>query len=232
MSKREEFELRVVESMALLPARQLARPAIPMRRRSVPTRAEALEAIRAAKNAASIIKHVPMLERIETWVDAAYWDVCKTTGAAEGGVFLWDCDFPGYFFDMAQGSENCIAYFAGASEDLAGIFTPQELTGQVWCYLNAPVTGTYLFVAQVETYLMEYYGPDYVAVVEFAIDYSSLGTRTLYPGQPFYQSFLVKLSAGPHTFMIWQKTGALFFEGLTAWNVPFTPGPGEISANP
>lgn len=228
MPKREEFELRVVKSIKPLPAKQQARPAMPMRRRPAPTRTEALEALRTAKNAASIINGLPMLERIDTWVDVAYWDVCKTTGAAGGGVFLWDCDFPGYFFDMAQGSENCIAYFAGAGEDLDGIFTPQELTGQVWCYLSAPVDGTYLFVAQVETYLMESYSPDYVAVVEFAIDYSSLGTRTLYPGQPFYQSFLMELSAGPHTFMIWQKTGAFFFEGLTAWNVPLN----EINPNP
>lgn len=231
MAKREEFELHVVESMKPQSPKRLARPRLQVQRHSPPTRGEALDSLRAAKNAEPVIKSVPMLERIETWVDVAYWNVCTTTGSAEFGVFLWDCDFPGYVYPMSAGYENCIAYFAGA-EDLDGIETPRELTGQVWCYLNAPVSGTYLFSAQVETYLEEFYGPDYVAVVEFAMDYTSFGTRTLYPGQPFLQSFLVNLSAGNHTFMIWQTTGAFFFEGLTAWNISLPlPAPGEPNAH-
>src|SRR5690349_2055813 len=114
MAGHDEFELRVIESMETLPARELARAGSPIRRRAAPTRAEALDALRATKGAASVIERVPALTQIHVWGEIASWNVCETKGAAVGGVFLWDCDFAGTAWTMEDGYDNCIAYFAGA----------------------------------------------------------------------------------------------------------------------
>ncbi len=227
MANRDEFELRVVESMECLTARQLARQGPTMRRRAAPTRAEALEALRAAKGAASVIERIPMLRHPDIWGDPSYWDIAETKGAARGGVFLWDCDFPGNIWNTLDGYANRIAYFAGA-ENLGGIIPPNKLTGQVWCYLEVPVDAYYTFVAQVQTYPDQYYGPDYVAVIECRIDDLSFGTRTLIPGHGYNLPFVVVLSPGHHRFEIRQVSGAFFFESLTAWAVVPQPVPEAI----
>ena len=93
---------------------------------------------------------------------------------------------------------------------------PDTLTGQVWCYFDALATGYYLFVAQLETYL----NVGYAAIVECFIDSSSFGTLTILTGHPHNHPFVANLAAGLHRFRIKQVTGAFFFEGLTAWQIP------------
>lgn len=220
MAKRDDFELRVVESMKSLPARQLAKPARPIRRPSAPTPDEALEALRATKGAASVIKSVPMLERTDLWGQTAYWDVRETRGIAVDGVSLWDFDCPGGVIGPCDNCNNRYAYFAGV-ENLGYIYPPGTLTGQVWCNLDVPAAGPYTFLAQLGTYQeTDYYQPDFVAVVECFIDSISFGTRTLYPGPAVNVPFVTMLSAGAHQFQIKQVTGGFYFFSLSAWPIP------------
>ncbi len=62
MAKHDESELRIVEVTGSLPVEEIRRPvpAIPQTRR-VPTRAEALEAVRSMKGAASVIERGSLL---------------------------------------------------------------------------------------------------------------------------------------------------------------------------
>jgi hypothetical protein len=232
MAKRVESVFRVVESIEPLPTGRPARrvPAMPGRRG--PTQAEALQALQATPAARAVIKQVPGLERPEVWGERAYWAATadfnglnSEGGAARGEVFLWNCDFPGFLWDMFTANANRIAYFSGADDlgDLLGtgeIVPPETLNGQVWCYMDLAEPGHYLFVAQVETYPEQYFSPDYVAVIECSIDSASFGTRTLSPGPAVNEVFLANLSAGPHRFQIKQISGGLFFYSLTAWAIP------------
>ena len=215
MAGRDEFELRVVEVMETLPAMKLAGPGAPMRRRAAPTPAEALAAVRATKGAASVIKRVPGLEQTNLWEEIAHWNVCETKGAAADEIMVWDCDFPGTSWRVRDALSNCFAFFAGA-EQLGEVLPPQTLTGQVWCFLDAPRTGDYLFVAQMQTDGLD----GSVATVDCFIDPWSFGTLTLHSGQSNNHPFVAHLAAGHHQFTIKQVTGGLFFERLTAWQIP------------
>jgi hypothetical protein len=224
MTNLQELELRIVEVTEPLAPTKLPGSVGPRQRRSAPTRAEALEALRATKGAASMIERVPALGEIGIWGEVASWNACQTTGAAEGGVFLWGCDFPGASWTMFDGSANCLPFFAG-KENFGGITPPQNITGagQVWCYLNAPVNGLYLFVVQVETYVFDLAAPNYTATIECLIDSDSpypLGIVTIPVGVVVNQPFLVGLPAGQYKFVIAQVSGAFFFQNLTAWTIP------------
>jgi hypothetical protein len=149
MTTRRESELQIVEVKAPLSPKKLPRPMRPPQRRPAPTRAEALEAIRATKGAESVIARVPALGQIGVWGDLASWNACQTTGAADGIPTFWSCDFDATY-TLSYCFEYCLPFFA-AEETVAG--TPKTVggVGQVWCYLNAPASGLYLFVVQVET---------------------------------------------------------------------------------
>jgi hypothetical protein len=214
MAGRDEFELRVVEAMETLPAMKLAGPGAPTRLRAAPTPAEALAAVRATKGAASVIKRVPGLEQTNLWEEIAHWNVCETKGAATE-IMVWDCDFPGTSWRVRDALSNCFAFFAGA-EQLGEVLPPQTFTGQVWCFLDAPRTGDYLFVAQMQTDGLD----GSVATVDCFIDSWSFGTLTLHSGQSNNHPFVAHLAAGHHQFTIKQITGGLFFERLTAWQIP------------
>jgi hypothetical protein len=97
------------------------------------------------------------------------------------------------------------------------ITPPQNLTGQVWCDLNAPDFGYYLFVAQVQANGDPH---DYGACIECGIDDLFLGQRQLFAVGPYEQFFLLELPAGIHRFAIKQVSGIIFFLGLTAWQIP------------
>lgn len=62
--------------------------------------------MQATKGAASVIARVPMLRHTDLWGDPSYWDIGETKGAARGGVFLWDCDFPGNIWNTLDGYAN------------------------------------------------------------------------------------------------------------------------------
>jgi hypothetical protein len=215
MAKQDDFELRVVEVSKPLPDQPSLRPLPKQRRRPAPTPAEALEAFRATKGAEALIERIAVLDT--PWEQVAHWDVSGASGAALGGAaILWGCDFPGSIWNMLDGYTNNIAYFAG-DENLGGMTKPNALDGKIWCYMQAPSDGYYMYVAQLLTYLDQYYAPGYYAAVTFSIDSYPLGTRTLYPGTLYNLVSVVNLCAGLHRFEINQSVGGVFFEGLTAY---------------
>jgi hypothetical protein len=225
MTKREDPELRVFDVMQPLPSKHhVVRPMPKMKKHAALTREETLKALRETKGGESVIKSIPRLIEHGHWIEEAYWGVSETRGAAVGGTFLWDCDFPGITFTMFDGYANGFAYFAGA-EDLGGLIPPQTLTGRVWCHFETLATDPHLFVARVQTYPDQYYGPDYQAYAEFGVDQTSFGSWNISSGEQFNLPFVVNLSAGPHRFYINQVIGALFFEGLTAYRIPLSDGP-------
>jgi hypothetical protein len=230
MTKRRESELQIVEVKESLARTKLPGPIRPPQRRPAPTRAEALKAIRAAKGADSVIARVPALGQIGVWVEVASWNACQATGAADDLPFLWGCDFPGASWDMLDGSANCLPFFAG-SDNALGITPPGNNTRQVWCYLNAPVNGLYLFVVQVESYVVDVVDPNYTATIECLIDSDSpypLGVVTIPVNEVVNKPFLVSLPTGQYKFVIAQVSGAFFFQNLTAWIVPEIRNPPSL----
>lgn len=220
MEKHDESELRIIAVDGSLPAQQARKPVLPTFRRSAPTRAEALEGLRSMKGAASVIERLPSLGNITTWGETAFWSVCEIKGAAFD-PFFWDCDFFSNGFSVCFACDNCVVTFWGTEPvgSLEGITItpPQTLTGQVWCDLDVPAPGYYLFVAQVEA------NGDplgYEATVEFCLDYSSIGQRNLVAGGAYQQYFLLNLAGGIHRFIIRQASGIFHFRTLTAWNIP------------
>jgi len=231
MTKGHGSELRIVKVKAPLSPTKLPGPMRPIQRSPAPSRAQALEALRATKGAASMIERVPALGQIGVWGEVAYWDACQTTGAAreaaESGVFIWGCDFPGALYNMSQGSAACLPYFAG-KENLGDIAPPQNTgAGQVWCYFSAAANGLYLFVVQGQTYQLSdapFGLPlNYTATIECLIDADSpypLGEVAIPLGALVNAPFLINLPAGQYKFVIAQVSGAFFFNSLTAWIVP------------
>lgn len=188
MANHYESELRIVEVKGSLPIRQLPRPvtAMPQPRRA-PTREDALEAVRSMKGGVSAIASISRLGDINSWSEAAFWSPLEQTGAELAipvGIFLWHCDFT-FSFELGFANGNPVGdgmvYFAGTDPQYGpggSVAPPAEpLTGQVWCYLDVPVSNFYLFVAQVVTYL----DPSYTAQIECWIDELSLGQVTV-PG--------------------------------------------------
>jgi hypothetical protein len=221
MEKHDQSELRIIEVKRSLPAQQARRPVPPTLHRSRPTRAETLEGLRSMKGAASVIEHVPALGDITMWVETAFWGVNEIKGAAFD-PFFWDCDFFSNGFSVAFAYLNGVVTFWGT--DLLGslegdITPPQNLTGQVWCDLDVPAPGYYLFAAQVEANGEA----GYLASVEFCLDYLSISQRQLVGGGAYEQYFLLELTAGIHRFTIKQVSGIFHFRALSAWNIPFSP---------
>lgn len=224
MTKLSDIEVRIVEVKEPLAPTKLSGSVRPVQRRSAPTRAEALEALKATKGAASLIERVPALGQIGAWGEVASWNACQSTGAAAGLPFLWGCDFLSSSWTMFDGSANCLPFFAG-KENFGDITPPQNSVGagQVWCYLNAPADGLYLFVVQVETYVFDLAAPNYTATIECLIDSNNaypLGYVTIPIGEVVNAPFVVSLPAGQYKFVIAQVKGAFFFQNLTAWTVP------------
>jgi hypothetical protein len=220
MEKHAEPELRIIEVKGSLPAQRARKPVPPTLRRSPPTRAEALEGLRSMKGAASVIERLPTLGSITTWGETAFWSVDEIKGAAFD-PFFWDCDFASNGFSLDFSYLNHVVMFWGteplASLEGRDITPPQNLTGQVWCDLDVPAPGYYLFAAQVGA---NGDPPDYVATVEFCLDDSSIGQRQLVASRADEQYFLLELTAGIHRFIIKQASGIFHFRTLTAWNIP------------
>jgi hypothetical protein len=219
MEKHAESELRIIEVKGSLPAQEARRPVTPTLQRSAPTRAEALEGLRSMKGAASVIERLPALGDTTVWGETAFWSVHEVKGAAFD-PFFWDCDFASNGFSLAFADLNSVVMFWGSEPlfSLEGdIAPPPNLTGQVWCDLDVPAPGYYLFVAQVGA---NGEPPDYVATVEFRLDDSSIGYRNLFASGPPEQHFLLNLTAGIHRFIIRQAAGIFHFRTLSAWHIP------------
>jgi hypothetical protein len=186
---------------------------------------EALDALRQLKGAQAAIERFPQLGQVEVWGEIATFTVCRTTGTASSGTFVWDADFPGVLLSLADAEDNCYVYFAGA-ESLGEVIPPQTLTGQIWCYFTVPEPGYYVFLPSAQTYPDEYYGPDYFATVECLIDDISFGEFQIRPSHPLDQPMLANLASTSkdpsvgHRFTIRQVSGAVFFWSLRVLRIP------------
>jgi hypothetical protein len=224
--ERHDFELRVIESLEPLSAREGETQ--PTKKASTPARATTLEdavhALQTSRGYSAVIERVPQLERPELWGEIAYFDISETRGTAENAPFLWNCDFPGDIWNMLDGYANKLAYFSG-QDRLGALAPPSNLGGEVWCYFDAPTTGYYLFQVRLLTYPDDYLPGDYIALVECFIDDHSFGQLEIREGVPLNQLLIASLAgttdlSRPHQFKIEQITGAFFFESLTVFNIP------------
>jgi hypothetical protein len=172
------------------------------------------------RGAASVIERIPARGDITTWGETAFWGVNESKGAAlHFGPLFWDLDFDGAF-SLAFAYLNNIVGFWGTEEMevLPGppVTPPPFPTGQIWCELDVASSGYYLFVTYVIPNLEP---PDYVAYVEFCIDYNSLGQQPLLATYPLH-AFVLRLNPGVHRFTIKQVSGIFYFRTLTAWHIP------------
>jgi hypothetical protein len=218
MAKHEERELRIVDVKGTLSAPEAHEQlALPKSEPSRLTPADALKVLRSMKGAAGLIKRVPALGNPAGWHEVAHWGVCNSGGSAlvHGGPLYWDLDDSA--FNLQFHVLNCSAVFHGAETFLGPtgepITPPQNLTGQVWCELDVPVQGVYLFVARFQRLFLG--GP---SEVEFCIDNVSLGQVTL-TQVVNKRSFVLRLSPGRHRFQIRQVEGSFVFKSVSAWHV-------------
>lgn len=224
-SNMAEFELLVIDPVDALPVTELlTQPRPEPERGPSKTPQEALDALMRTEGAESAIERLPALVQPEVWGEIAYFNVCETRGTAVGGTFVWDADFPGNLLSLFDAQANCYVYFAGA-EYLGELIPPSAPTGQVWCHFTVPESGYYLFLPHAQTYLEDYYGPDYYAAVECLIDGYSFGEFQMRPYHQLNQPMIANLTVTtdpnvPHRFTIRQITGGVFFWSLTVWKIP------------
>jgi hypothetical protein len=218
--KHEERELRIVDVKETLSVPQILKLAPRESQPARLTNADALEDLRSMKGADALIKRIPALGDIAVWHEVAYWAVCESSGSAlvHDGPLYWDHDDQS--FNLQFNSLNCWVNFIGRDTFLGPtgqpITPPQNLSGQVWCELDAPAEGYYLFVANL--YRVFEGGP---SIVEFCIDHVSLGQAAITLGTGGSRhSFLLHLPLGRHRFLIKQVDGAFAFRSVSAWHVP------------
>lgn len=224
MANNDGQELRIVDVRGSLHVKPPRKPILPPKLdRPAPTREEALERVRSMRGAASVIERISALGDITTWSETAFWGVNESRGAAlHGGPLFWNLDFTDDFsLDFAYHNEIVMFWGNEEFELLPGPpVTPPpypDPTGQIWCDLDVAASGGYyLFVAHVIPNLEP---PDYVANVEFCIDYTSLGVQALYGAYPLH-AFALALNPGVHRFTIKQISGIFYFRTLTAWHIP------------
>jgi hypothetical protein len=219
MTKHDQRELQIVDVKGTLsdpPRNELVSPKT---RPSRVTPADVLDGLRSMKGADGVMERIPALGDIAVWHEVAYWSVCESTGSAlvHDGPLFWDLDDSS--FNLQFHVVNCTVLFLGA-ETFAGptgqpITPPPTLNGQVWCELDAPADGYYLFVSNLDRAFLQG-----TSEIEFCIDNMPLGQVTLQPGGQGRHSFLLHLPLGRHRFLIRQVTGGFFFYSVTAWNVP------------
>src|SRR5690349_21107354 len=117
MDERPDFELRIVDSLESYPAREerdgLAATDL------VTTPQEALEALKATKGAAAVLKRLPNLGDLTLWLPTAYFSVCQKTGTARY-LDMWDTDHFDGFTDMQRCVNDCRAWFSGDGYDFWG----------------------------------------------------------------------------------------------------------------
>jgi len=208
MDERPDFELRIVDSLESYPAREerdgLAATDL------VTTPQEALEALKATKGAAAVLKRLPNLGDLTLWLPTAYFSVCQKTGTARY-LDMWDTDHFDGFTDMQRCVNDCRAWFSGDGYDFWG--SGQTKTGAVNCYFTAPTAGNYTCNARLQSF-----PTGSPAVVECLIDNNSFGPLTVVG--TINQPHLSNLSAGGHHFRIRQRSGSFFFLSLTVWKLP------------
>lgn len=203
----DKFKLSIVDSLKSFSAREEREGITAADLATTPE--EALEALKATKGAADVIKQVPNLEDLEAWLPTAYFSVCSKGGTARY-LDIWDTDHFDGFTDMQRCLNDCRAWFSADGYDFWG--SGQTKTGRINCYFTAPSAGTYTCNARLQSYPAT--SP---ASVECRIDNNSFGPLTVLG--TINQPHMSNLSAGGHHFRIWQRSGSLFFLSLTVWKI-------------
>jgi hypothetical protein len=207
VENQSEFELKVIESKKSAPSpdgREGAGAA-----EAVVMADEALQALKATKGAAAVIKQIPNLENVHLWQPTAFFSVCRKTGSARF-LDLWDVDHFDGFTDVKRSLDDCRAWFSGDGFQFWG--SGQTKTGRVNCHFTVPADGLYVCHARLQSY------PDTsAAVVECLIDNSSFGPLTVVG--TIDQPHPASLSAGGHHFRIRQRSGSFFFISVTVWRI-------------
>lgn len=203
----DDFKLSIVDSLKSFAAREEREGITAADLATTPE--EALEALKATKGAAAVLKQVPNLENLEAWFPTAYFTVCSKFGTARY-LDIWDTDHFDGFTDMQRCLNDCRAWFSADGYDSWG--SGQTKTGRINCYFTAPTAGTYTCNARLQSYPAT--SP---ASVECRIDNSSFGPLTVLG--TINQPHMSNLSAGGHHFRIWQRSGSLFFLSLTVWRI-------------
>lgn len=166
---------------------------------------EALAALQATQGSEAVLKQMPQLLDITSWLPVATFSVCSKFGTARC-LDLWDVDHFDGFTDMQNNTDDCRAWFSAGGYDYWG--SGQTKSGRVNCYFTAPESGSYLCTARLQSHA----GP---ALVECLIDNSSFGPLPV--NGLITQPHPCKLSAGGHHFRIRQLSGSFFFLSLTVW---------------
>lgn len=203
-----EFELKVVDSMESYAPRE-ERQGI-TEADLITTPAEALEAIKATKGAADILKQFPGLEHPEAWLSTAYFSACRKSGTARY-LDLWDADHFDGWTDMQRCLNDCRVWFSDTGYQSWG--SDQTRTGRINCYFDAPTTGLYTINARLQSY-----PANAQASVECLIDNSSFGPLGVFG--TINQPHMAHLGKGGHHFRIRQRYGSFFFLSLTVWTPP------------
>ncbi len=208
MARGDEFELTIVESMEAHAPREIREGIASTDLTTTPE--EALEALKATKGAAAVLKQLPLLDRPELWFTTAYFSVCRKTGTARYLDF-WDTDEFDGFTDHRRCVSDCRAWFSGDGYTSWG--SGETKSGRVNCYFTAPSTGHYTCNAKLQSW-----PSDSLAVVECFIDDHSFGQLPVFG--VVNQPHQAHLSAGGHHFRIRQVSGSFFFLSLTVWTIP------------
>ena len=108
MARGDDFELTIVESMEAHAPREIREGIASTDLTTTPE--EALEALKATKGAAAVLKQLPLLDRPELWFTTAYFSVCRKTGTARYLDF-WDTDEFDGFTDHRRCVSDCRAWF-------------------------------------------------------------------------------------------------------------------------
>ena len=183
------------------------------------TVADAFERLRTTKGSEAIIERIPRLGNISYWGEAAHWSPNSASGFAADPPTLWGCDFPGNIWTLEPAYDNNTAFFAG-KEFFDYIQKPNMLDGRVWCYMNTPEAGTYVFFVQFDSFLSGFFPPGYFSAVYFGINGQIIGLRAMEPGYPPHSfTFVLNLPVGLNRFEINQHLNSMFFKYVTAYQI-------------
>jgi hypothetical protein len=202
-----KYELKIGESLESVDIEEHRDGVTPTDLVSTPE--AVLEALKATTGADQILERIPTIEAAHAWVKTAYFSVCSKSGSARY-LDIWDADHFDGFTDMQRCLSDCRAWFSGDGYTTWG--SGQTKTGRVNCYFNAPVAGSYVCNASLQSF-----PASSGATVECLIDSFSFGplpfTGTVNQPHP------CNLSAGGHHFRIRQMSGSFFFLSLTVFRV-------------
>lgn len=193
MNNHPEFELKIVESLALFSESE-AKGDDDAATDVIVTPQEAFDALQATKGSPAVLARFPELGLPETWLDTAYFSVCSQMGTAVSWNLVG-----------VERLVGCRASFSGAVPN-----TDVGADGRIDLYFRAPLTGVYTMTAKFDSVQQ--------ASVECSVDSKSFGYLPIYG--PTTQPHVAQLGQGRHRFRVAQRYGSFDFLSLTIWTPP------------